>query len=107
MTLGYKFFRSILSWTVHVLRSRRLISLARKNLGLAAQFLRSIEFDLGKLELRVHSFNLGGSTVKIRLVRARIDYVKQVALLNDRAGFKMNLRDVAGHSWSNLNRFNR
>src|SRR5258705_11297611 len=46
-------------------------------------------------------------TIKIRLVRARIDHVKEVALLNDRARFKINLRDVAGHSWSNLNRFNR
>jgi hypothetical protein len=87
--------------------SRLLIELARGNCGLAAQFLRASEFDLGKLELRIHALDFRRGTVKIRLVRARIDHVKEVALFNDRARLKMNLGNVSRHAWPNLDRFNR
>src|SRR6266700_834323 len=83
-----------------------LIELARGNRGLAAQFFRAIEFDLGKLELRIHAVDFGGSTIKIRLVRARIDHKKEVSLFNDRARFKMNLGNVSRHARPNLDRFN-
>src|SRR5207249_10128028 len=87
--------------------SSLLIELARGNRGLAAQLFCAIEFNLGKLELRIHAVDFRRGTVKIRLVRARIDHIKEISLFYDRARFKMNLRDVAGHSWSNLDRFNR
>src|SRR4029450_10259526 len=60
-----------------------------------------------KLELRVHAVDFRRGTVKVRLVRARIDHVKEVALFNDRARFKMNLSNISRHARPNLDRFNR
>src|SRR5439155_10114475 len=57
--------------------SSLLIELARGNRGLGAQLFCAIEFNLGKLELCIHPLDFGGSTVKIRLVRTRIDYIKK------------------------------
>src|SRR5262249_8882782 len=63
--------------------------------------------DLGKLELRVHSVDLRRCAVKIRLVRAWIDHIKEVSLFYDRARFKMNLGNISRHSRPNFDRFNR
>src|SRR5207253_4973941 len=46
-------------------------------------------------------------TIKIRLVRARIDHVKEVSFFNDRARLKMNLGNVSRHARPNLDRLNR
>src|SRR5207245_10954313 len=69
-------------------------------------FFRWSEFELGKLALRIHAVDVGCSTIKIRLVRARIDHKKEVSLFNDRARFKMNLGNVSRHARPNLDRFN-
>src|SRR5215472_5695429 len=83
-----------------------LIELARGDRSLAAQLFCSSEFNLGKLELRIHPLDFGGSTVKIRLVRTRIDYIKKGSLFNDGARLKMNLGNVSRHPRPNLDRFN-
>src|SRR5204863_74867 len=77
------------------------------NCGLAAQLFCAIELNLGKLELRLHAVDFRRGTIKIRLVRARIDHVKEVVFFNDRACLKMNLGNVSRHAWPNLDRFNR
>ena len=90
-----------------LISGRLLIELTRGNRVLAPQFLRAIQFDLRKLELRLHALDFGRGAIEVRLVRARIDHVKQVALFDDRAGLEMDLGNVAGHARPNLDRFDR
>ncbi len=59
------------------------------------------------VELRIRSIYFGFGAIEVRLVRPRIDHIKQVAFLDERAGFKVNLGDVSGHSWPYFDRFNR
>src|SRR5436190_3364265 len=86
--------------------SSLLIELAGGNRGLAAQLFCAIKFNLGKLELRIHAVDFRRCAIKIRLIRARIDHVKEVSLFNDCARFKMNLGNVSRHARPNLDRFN-
>ena len=57
-----------------------------------------------KFQLRLHALELGCGPIEVRLIRTRIDHVKQVALLNDRPGFEMDLGNIAGHARANIDR---
>ncbi len=84
-----------------------LIKLARRNGVLGPQILRAIQLDLREFQLRLRALELGRGAIEVRLVRARIDDVEQVALLDDRAGLEMDLRDVTGHARPDLDRLDR
>ncbi len=71
------------------------------------QILCPIELDLRKFELRLHPLQLGCGSIKIRLVGTRIDHVKQIALLDDRAGLETDFGDVTRHARPDVHRFNR
>src|SRR5205823_14712621 len=55
----------------------------------------------------LHTLDLGGGAIEIRLIRTRIDHVKEVAFFDDSASLEVNLSNITGYARPDLNRLDR